>query len=89
MHRTLKAETTRPAGANILQQQARFDAFVNEFNTERPHEALDMKAPADLYAPSSKAFAGLTCTTRSTTATFSSPTAVASACIARGSTSRS
>ena len=59
MHRTLKAETTRPAGANILQQQARFDAFVREFNTERPHEALDMKAPADLYAPSSRAYAGL------------------------------
>jgi len=57
MHRTLKAETTRPAGANILQQQARFDAW--EFNTERPHEALAMKAPADLYAPSSRAYAGL------------------------------
>ena len=59
MHRTLKAETTRPAGANLLQQQARFDAFVKEFNTERPHEALDMKAPADLYALSSRAYAGL------------------------------
>lgn len=59
MHRTLKAETTRPAGANILQQQARLDVFVKEFNTERPHEALDMKAPADFYAPSSRAYAGL------------------------------
>ena len=59
MHRTLKAETTRPAGANILQQQARFDVFVKEFNTERPHEALDMKAPADFYTPSSRAYAGL------------------------------
>jgi transposase InsO family protein len=59
MHRTLKAETTRPAGANILQQQARFDAFIKEFNTERPHEALDMKAPAHLYAPSSRAYEGL------------------------------
>jgi transposase InsO family protein len=37
MHRTLKAETTRPAGQNSLQQQARFDAFVSEFNEERPH----------------------------------------------------
>src|SRR5262249_61215231 len=43
IHRTLKAETTRPAGANILQQQARFDDFVKEFNQERPHEALAMK----------------------------------------------
>jgi putative transposase len=38
MHLTLKNETTRPAGANLLQQQAKFDAFVEEFNCERPHE---------------------------------------------------
>jgi len=42
-----------------LQQQAKFDAFVQEFNTERPHEALDMKRPADLYRPSLKPFLGL------------------------------
>ena len=59
MHRTLKQETTRPAGANSLQQQARFDAFVNEFNDERPHEAIAMKAPAEAYAPSSRAYDGL------------------------------
>ncbi len=40
------------AGMNSLQQQARFDAFVSEFNTERPHEALAMKCPAELYAAS-------------------------------------
>ncbi len=45
MHLTLKQETTRPPGINILQQQARFDAFVSEFNAERPHEALAMKVP--------------------------------------------
>ena len=53
MHRTLKAETTRPARDNLLQQQERFDEFVEEFNTQRPHEALDMKRPAELYADSS------------------------------------
>ena len=52
MHRTLKAETTRPAGQNSLQQQERFDAFRHEFNEERPHEALEMKRPAQLYRPS-------------------------------------
>lgn len=52
MHRTLKAETTRPARSNLLQQQERFDDFVDEFNNERPHEALDMKRPADVYRPS-------------------------------------
>jgi transposase InsO family protein len=54
MHRTLKAETTRPARDNLLQQQERFDQFVEEFNTERPHEALDMKRPADVYVPAAK-----------------------------------
>jgi putative transposase len=55
MHRTLKAETTRPARSNLLQQQERFDDFVDEFNNERPHEALDMKRPADMYTPSTMA----------------------------------
>ncbi len=49
MHLTLKKEATRPPGINILQQQARFDAFVREFNAERPHEALAMKCPAEFY----------------------------------------
>lgn len=49
MHRTLKAETTRPAGVTLLAQQERFDLFVEQFNHERPHEALDQGTPADLY----------------------------------------
>ena len=59
MHLTLKKETTRPPGINTLQQQARFDEFVHEFNTERPHEALDMKVPNELYKPSNKPYQGL------------------------------
>jgi transposase InsO family protein len=59
MHRTLKQETARPPGMNALQQQGRFDDFVSEFNEERPHEALGMRVPAELYAPSSRAYAGL------------------------------
>jgi transposase InsO family protein len=59
MHLTLKKETTRPPGMNILQQQARFDAFISEFNEERPHEALVMRTPAELYKPSSRAYEGL------------------------------
>jgi putative transposase len=54
MHRTLKAETTRPASKNLLGQQARFDAFVETFNYERPHEALAMKCPADVFVPSTR-----------------------------------
>lgn len=59
MHLTLKKEATRPPGANILQQQGRFDAFVQEFNIERPHEALDMKCPAQLYTASPRHYDGL------------------------------
>lgn len=59
MHRTLKQEATRPAGANLLQQQAKFDTFVEEFNTERPHEALGMKCPAEVYTPSTRPYRGI------------------------------
>ena len=59
MHLTLKKEATRPAGANFLQQQARFDAFLAEFNTERPHEALGMKTPDQAYAVSARPYRGL------------------------------
>ena len=59
MHRTLKQETARPPAMNALQQQERFDKFVSEFNDERPHEALGMKMPGEVYAPASRAFEGL------------------------------
>jgi transposase InsO family protein len=56
MHGTLKAETTRPAAHNLLQQQERFDRFLDIFNNQRPHEALDMKTPASVYAASPRPF---------------------------------
>ena len=59
MHLTLKTEATKPAAANVLQQQARFDAFVQQYNEERPHQALDMKVPADLYTRSPRVYRGL------------------------------
>jgi transposase InsO family protein len=63
MHRTLKEATTRPAAMNSLQQQAKFDAFITEYNTERPHEALivngRMKVPAELYQPSPRIYQGI------------------------------
>lgn len=59
MHLTLKKEATRPPGMNSLQQQARFDEFVQEFNIERPHEALQMKTPGEVYLPSSRPYTGL------------------------------
>ena len=59
MHLTLKREATRPPAMNSLQQQAKFDAFLQEFNIERPHEAIGMKCPAELYKPSTRTYRGL------------------------------
>jgi putative transposase len=59
MHLTLKRAATKPAAANVLQQQARFDAFIDEYNHERPHQALEMKVPADVYVRSSRVYRGL------------------------------
>ena len=56
MHRTLKAETTRPARHTSLQQQERFDEFREEYNNDRPHEALDGKTPDKLYSPSPRPY---------------------------------
>src|SRR5436853_129087 len=52
MHRTLKAETTRPAAGSLAAQQRRFNIFREEFNQERPHEALDQETPAACYTSS-------------------------------------
>lgn len=52
MHRTLKAETTRPPAANRRAQQHKFNSFQEEYNWLRPHEALDLETPASVYQPS-------------------------------------
>jgi transposase InsO family protein len=54
MHRTLKKEATIPPEKNLMAQQKRFDVFSEEYNTERPHEALGMKTPASIYVASSR-----------------------------------
>jgi len=48
-HETLKAETASPPRVSIRAQQAAFDRFRSHYNEERPHEALAMKTPSDLY----------------------------------------
>ena len=55
MHRTLKAETTRPPSGNLQAQQVRFNRFRQEYNDERPHEALDQDTPASVYRSSPRA----------------------------------
>ena len=54
MHRTLKQEATIPPAASLRAQQGKFDRFREEFNQERPHEALGMKRPGEVYQSSSR-----------------------------------
>lgn len=56
MHRTLKQETAQPPAASGRAQQRRFDAFRQEFNRQRPHEALGMATPESVYVPSPRAY---------------------------------
>ena len=56
MHLTLKKEATKPASFNFLQQQSRFDDFIELYNQQRPHQALQMRYPAELYTPSTRTY---------------------------------
>jgi transposase InsO family protein len=56
MHRTLKMETASPPAANLRQQQQVFVRFEDEYNQQRPHEALGGKTPAEVYTPSTRTF---------------------------------
>lgn len=56
MHRTLKDAATRPTADNLFDQQRRFDRFVEEYNRERTHEALNRQTPADCYEASPRAY---------------------------------
>jgi putative transposase len=59
MHLTLKKEATKPAADNFLVQQARFDDFIDYYNADRPHQALNMQMPAEKYQKSSRPYKGL------------------------------
>lgn len=56
IHRTLKQETVVPVSRSMAQQQSRFEAFRQEYNQVRPHSALGMSRPADLYRKSPRAY---------------------------------
>lgn len=57
MHLTLKREAATPPCRSPRSQQARFGAWVTEYNEQRPHEGLPgMATPASLYAPSPRAY---------------------------------
>lgn len=56
MHRTLKAEATKPPRASLRAQQRRFNSFQRKYNEERPHESLAGKPPAAVHRPSPRVF---------------------------------
>jgi len=56
MHWTLKQETALPPRSSFITQQRAFDSFRNEYNHERPHEALKGAPPASFYRPSRRRF---------------------------------
>ena len=49
MHLTLKQETAMPPKRTLRSQQRCFDLFREEYNFVRPHEALEMRCPGDIY----------------------------------------
>ena len=59
MHKTMKGESIRPPKANLSSQQRAFDGFRDEYNEERPHEALGGKTPASIYSASRRQYSGI------------------------------
>jgi putative transposase len=58
MHRTLKQETALPPAWSRRAQQERFDRFRQEYNEERPHQALQQQTPAAYYRASDRLYPG-------------------------------
>jgi len=59
MHLTLKQDTASPPKETLKLQIQEFDRFDQEYNFERPHEALNMKTPASCYQRSSRRWSGI------------------------------
>lgn len=57
-HRELKADTTRPPSANPPAQQRRLQRWLHTYNEERPHEALGLIPPAQVYYRSQRRYRG-------------------------------
>ena len=55
LHRDIARELE---GVQHQERQAAFDTWRREFNEERPHQALGMRMPAELYQPSARKWSG-------------------------------
>lgn len=60
MHRTLKEATADPPQADLTEQQKAFNDFVEEYNFDRPHEALGMKKPGVVHEISNREYTAKT-----------------------------
>jgi transposase InsO family protein len=58
MHRDMMTELEGQIDGNLNEHQKVFDAWRIEFNTVRPHEALGMKVPDDVYVKSGRKYGG-------------------------------
>lgn len=56
MHRTLAEATMEPPARTLRQQQRRMELFRQEFNQQRPHQALGQVVPASLYVASPRPY---------------------------------
>lgn len=57
-HRSLKEAIANPPLDTFLNQISVMRAFVEEYNFERPHEALDLQVPGSIYSPSQRIWDG-------------------------------
>ena len=55
MHRDVRRELQ---AGRIGRDQAAFDLWREQYNTQRPHEALGMRVPAEVYRPSARTYTG-------------------------------
>ena len=55
LHRDVRRELQ---AGRIGRDQAAFDLWRDQYNTQRPHEALGMRVPAEVYRPSARAYVG-------------------------------
>ena len=58
MHRDIRAELQGRIRGDLKLHQISFDQWRDDFNNERPHEALEMRTPSELYLPSENYYAG-------------------------------
>ena len=58
-HLTLKEAVANPVEATLMKQLEVIERFIEEYNFDRPHEALDMKTPGECYMPSPRTWNGV------------------------------